>query len=211
MAQQNKSNLKTYYQTSDIPTSDEYGELIDSQLNLAETAIQIGECSISSSGNIKFQGSSSFVGAITASGNISASGTITGGTGSFSNLFGMNQAVLTTSNVTFARLTITKTSESDDAWGASVTTEGQAFTITLTSVPTLAAQDGSSTAVTRTITPSTVTNDDVRLGSVIIGTSTSGLSIHPFAIADGSFKFNIANETSDIFSDGSAVFNFVIL
>ncbi len=215
MAQQNKTKLKTYYQTGDIPTADEYGELIDSQLNLAETAIQIGECSISSSGNIRLLGSSSFIGDITASGEISASAasTITGGTGSFSNLFGMNQAVLTTSNVTFARINITKTSESDDAWGASVTTEGQAFTITLTSVPDLLAQsnDGPPNAVTRTTTPSTVTNADITSDQVVIGTSTSGLSVHPFAMANGSFKFNIANETGADFTAGTAVFNFVIL
>ena len=69
MAQRNKTTLKTYFQTGDIPTSTQYGELIDSSLNLTETAIQIGEFSVSSSGNLKIMGSSSFVADITSSGN----------------------------------------------------------------------------------------------------------------------------------------------
>ena len=211
MAQQNKIQLKTYFQTGDIPTATQYGELIDSSLNLAETAVQIGECSISSSGNIRLLGSSSFIGDVTASADISASAasTITGGTGSFSNLYGMNQAVTTTSNVTFARITISKTSESDDTWGESVTTDGQAFTVRLNSMPDIAGK--SEGAVTRSETPTKITNDDVKVGSVIIGTSKHGLSVHPYGASDGAFYFNVANESVDIFNDGNATFNFVIL
>ena len=121
----------------------------------------------------------------------------------------MNQAVTTTSNVTFARVTITKTSESDDTWGTSATTDGQAFSVKLTSIPEIAAsEDG---AVTRTTTLTKITNDDVSVGSVIIGTSTSPLSVHIFSVADGYFSFHIANESTTSFSATQAIFNFVIL
>ena len=210
MAQQNKTQLKTYFQTGDIPSSNNYGELIDSSLNLTETAVQIGECSISSSGNIRLLGSSSFIGDVTASGDISASAasTITGGTGSFSNLFGMDQAVTTTSNVTFNQISLSKTTLSDDTWGASVNTSGQSFQITLTSMPDIeAASDG---IVIRTTTPSTVSNSSVTPTSVIIGSSTSELSVHPYRANIGTFKFHIANESATAFTDGLAVFNFTI-
>ena len=210
MAQQNKTQLKTYFQTGDIPSSNNYGELIDSSLNLTETAVQIGECSISSSGNIRLLGSSSFIGDVTASGQISASAasTITGGTGSFSNLFGMDQAVTTTSNVTFNQISLAKTGLADDTWGASVGTSGQSFSITLTSIPDIAAASGG--IVTRTVTPSTVANASVTATSVIIGSSTSELSIHPYRANSGQFRFHIANESATEFTEGSAIFNFTI-
>ena len=211
MAQQNKTTLKSYYQTGDIPTSGQYGGLIDSSINLAETAVQIGECSISSSGNIRLLGSSSFIGDVTASGDISASSasTITGGTGSFSNLFEMNQAVRTTDNVTFNQISLSKTTLSSDTWGASVEASGQSFTITLLGIPIIigATLGG---IVTRASNPSTVSNPSVSLSSVIIGSSTSELSIHPYRVSSGQFKFQIANESTTAFTAGAAVFNFTI-
>ena len=211
MAQQNKTQLKTYYQTGDVPTANNYGELIDSSINLAETAVQIGECSISSSGNLRLLGSSSFIGDVTSSGDISASAasTITAGTASFSNLFGMDQAVKTTSNVSFNQISLSKTTISSDSWGANVDASGQSFTITLDNIPDMEA--ATNEKVYRTGEASTVTNSSVGNSSIIIGSSTSQLSVIPFRVGAGSFKFEVANEdTADAFTAGTAVFNFVI-
>lgn len=37
----NKATLKTFFETNDVPTGSDYGNLIDSSVNLAETAIQV--------------------------------------------------------------------------------------------------------------------------------------------------------------------------
>jgi len=60
MAKQNRTVLKTYFESGDIPNQSHYSDLIDSNLNLSEN----------NTGNINLTGD------ITASGNISASGTI---------------------------------------------------------------------------------------------------------------------------------------
>ena len=61
MAKQNRTILKTYFEDGDTPSSAEFGELIDSQLNLADTGDQ------EVAGNVKVLGtvSASVVGAST--------------------------------------------------------------------------------------------------------------------------------------------------
>ena len=79
-----KADLKNYFNTGDKPSQAQYADLIDSQLNLAETGTQIALGTISSSflgvqnhitssGNISSSGTL-IVNEITASGNISSSG-----------------------------------------------------------------------------------------------------------------------------------------
>jgi len=92
MGLKNKQTLKGYFEVGDIPNQSQYGELIDSQLNLEETGTQIVKGTVSSS----FLEVSND---ITASGNISASGTISGGTisgltGSFSYLTGSSPIIV---------------------------------------------------------------------------------------------------------------------
>jgi hypothetical protein len=87
MAKQNKTILKGYFESGDIPNQSQYGELIDSQLNLEETGTQIVKGTVSSS----FLEVSND---ITASGNISSSGTISGLTGSFSYLTGSSPIIV---------------------------------------------------------------------------------------------------------------------
>ena len=50
MAEQNRATLKNYFQTGDRPSQAQYADLIDSQLNLAETGIQTMAGALSSSG-----------------------------------------------------------------------------------------------------------------------------------------------------------------
>ena len=69
MAEQNRATLKNYFQTGDRPSQAQYADLIDSQLNLAETGIQTMAGALSSSG-IECTGD------ITTTANISASGTV---------------------------------------------------------------------------------------------------------------------------------------
>jgi len=64
MAKQNRTVLKTYFESGGIPNQSQYSDLIDSNLNLSETTDQTTAGGLNITGNI------------TASGNISASGTI---------------------------------------------------------------------------------------------------------------------------------------
>jgi hypothetical protein len=108
MAKQNKTTLKGYFETGDIPNQNQYADLIDSNLNLSETSQQelagglnvtgdiTSSGALKSSGDISCGGNSSCNGNfscdgnisssadmitnnITASGNISSSGNIMGG------------------------------------------------------------------------------------------------------------------------------------
>jgi len=98
MAKQNKTTLKGYFETGDVPNQNQYGELIDSQLNLAETGTQTSAGIISASGfisndNLIVKGYISASGhisasAISASSNINIGGKITGLTGSFGHIMG---------------------------------------------------------------------------------------------------------------------------
>jgi len=85
MAKQNRTTLKGYFETGDIPSQTQYADLIDSKLNLAETGVQVIEGTISSS---VLESSNNIVAKthITASGNISASGNVLG------NFFYSNEA-----------------------------------------------------------------------------------------------------------------------
>ena len=67
MAEQNRTTLKNYFQTGDRPSQAQYADLIDSQLNLAETGTQIMVGILSSSGL-------EVTGDITASNNASIGG-----------------------------------------------------------------------------------------------------------------------------------------
>lgn len=108
MAKQNKTTLKNYFQTGDVPSQAQYADLIDSQLNLVETGTQTVEGNTTFEGNLS---SSNIISSnhITASGNISASGNVianTVNTGQGNNeLYAMNQDVQTTDSVTFASIT----------------------------------------------------------------------------------------------------------
>ena len=213
MAQQNKTTLKTYFQTGDTPNSNQYGEFIDSNLNLSETALQIGEFSISSSGNFKILGSASFAGDITSSGDIISTGKLTAtsvNTGQGDNiLYDMNQNVTTNSNVTFAGISFTKSVASTVVFGNNIDVFGQSFQVTITNIPEIPGFASGKSSATEDVVK--MTNPSVSNKSVIIGSSTSGLGIQPFSIENGSFRFRINNLQDNVFSGGSAVFNFIML
>ena len=63
MAKQNRTTLKGYFETGDVPNQTQYGHLIDSKLNLEETSQQIAASEVSASALL----SETF---ISASGNI---------------------------------------------------------------------------------------------------------------------------------------------
>lgn len=54
MSQQDKATLKTAFQTGDSPTGADFDNLIDSQLNLAETASQTINGPVNFAGGITF-------------------------------------------------------------------------------------------------------------------------------------------------------------
>ena len=106
MAKYNRTILKGYFQTGNIPSQAQYGDLIDSNLNLSDTGVQIVPGTLSSSILISNE--------ITSSGNILAVGAIKGATSTFdtvdtgqgaNELYAMDQEVTTTSNVIFNNIT----------------------------------------------------------------------------------------------------------
>ena len=108
MAKQNRTTLKGYFETGDVPNQSQYGDLIDSKLNLSDTGTQILAGTISASNfdasnNIIVNGHIS-ASAISVSSNIDLGGKITALTGSFGYMVG-NLADLTGS-ITFEPQTI---------------------------------------------------------------------------------------------------------
>ena len=69
MAKQNRTTLKGYFETGDIPNQTQYAHLIDSQLNLSDTNAQVAASEVSASAS----------GDISTKGNLSSSGLIVGG------------------------------------------------------------------------------------------------------------------------------------
>ena len=121
MVKQNRTILKGYFETGDTPSQAQYADLIDSDLNLSDSGLQIIKGQISSSHvyaskDIVATGSLTTTN-VTASGNISGSltstftigglatvGTINTGQGA-TEVHLMNQHVRTTDNVQFANIT----------------------------------------------------------------------------------------------------------
>ena len=78
MAKQNRTTLKGYFETGDIPNQTQYAHLIDSQLNLSDTNAQVAASEVSASALL----SETFISAsgdISTKGNLSSSGLIVGG------------------------------------------------------------------------------------------------------------------------------------
>ena len=115
MAKQNRTTLKGYFETGDIPSQAQYADLIDSNFNLSETGIQIVVGTVSSS---VLESSNNIVAKthITASGNISASGTI-------------NTQILEVNDLTNGRVTLSSTNGrlADDS---DLTFSNQTLTVT---------------------------------------------------------------------------------
>jgi len=93
MAQQDKATLKQAFETGDAPTGSDFENLIDSQLNLAETTAQTINGPVNFAGGVTFAS----ISAATVGGNTGMFGTIsTSGisavTVSASNIFGLARA-----------------------------------------------------------------------------------------------------------------------
>ena len=90
MAKKNRTTLKGYFETGDIPNQNQYADLIDSNLNLSETSQQelagglnitgnitssgaLKSSGLNSSGDISCGGNSSCNGSFSCDGNISSS------------------------------------------------------------------------------------------------------------------------------------------
>lgn len=93
MAQQDKATLKQAFETGDAPTGSDFENLIDSQLNLAETTAQ------TINGPVNFAGGVSFatISAAVVGGNVGTFGTITASAGTFTQvsangIFGLAKA-----------------------------------------------------------------------------------------------------------------------
>ena len=93
MAQQDKATLKQAFETGDAPTGSDFENLIDSQLNLAETTAQTINGPVNFAGGVTFAS----ISAATVGGNTGTFGTVnTSGisavTVSASNIFGLARA-----------------------------------------------------------------------------------------------------------------------
>ena len=123
-------------------------------------------------------------------------------------LYDMNQNVTTTSNVTFGSISLTKAGLSAGVYGGVINTEGQSFTITLTSIPDIPGK--ASLKISKSV-PTAITNLTVTTNSVILATvATAELSINAFKVVNGSFLISLGNESNFDFTLGSAQINFTI-
>ena len=78
MAKQDRTTLKGFFETGDIPNQSQYGDLIDSNLNLSDTNIQVATSQISASA-LHSETFISASGHIATKLNLSSSGLIVGG------------------------------------------------------------------------------------------------------------------------------------
>ena len=93
MAQQDKATLKQAFETGDAPTGSDFENLIDSQLNLAETTAQTINGPVNFAGGVTFAA----VSAATVGGSTGTFGTITASAGTFTQvsangIFGLAKA-----------------------------------------------------------------------------------------------------------------------
>jgi hypothetical protein len=93
MAEQDKATLKQSFQTGDAPTGSEFANLIDSQLNLAESASQTVNGPVNFAGGVSFAS----VSAAVVGGNQATFGTVDASGGNFARvsaraLFGLANA-----------------------------------------------------------------------------------------------------------------------
>jgi hypothetical protein len=121
----------------------------------------------------------------------------------------MNQSVDTGAAPSFIGLTLVKEVETGQNFGSEITTSGYSFTITLGSIPTLAAKTDGGSVIKSTST--TISNSKIAASSCIIANSSADISVSVFRVTDGACKFSLSNETESAFEGGSCVLNFAIL
>lgn len=103
MTTYNKATLKTFFETNDVPTGADYGNLIDSCVNVAETAVQVMSGALNPTELITARVSATNIiatGTLTVTGTFSAStfvtDTIVASAASFSSTVSANNIKLTT-------------------------------------------------------------------------------------------------------------------
>lgn len=79
MAQQDKATLKQAFETGDAPTGSDFENLIDSQLNLAETTAQTINGPVNFAGGVTF----ATISAAVVGGNVATFGTVAASAGTF--------------------------------------------------------------------------------------------------------------------------------
>lgn len=84
MTTYNKASLKTFFETNDIPTGQNYSDLIDSQINIVETTAQSMAGALSTTELLTPRVSATngnFIGDLAVSGNLSSTNGFFGGVG----------------------------------------------------------------------------------------------------------------------------------
>lgn len=77
MTAQTTTVLKTYFETGDKPNQSQFSDLIDSYLNLSNTALQVVHSQVTVSGAVNFKSSFGIAGTTTVSGATSIANTLT--------------------------------------------------------------------------------------------------------------------------------------
>ena len=230
MAKQNRTTLKGYFETGDVPTQENYIDFIDSTLNLSEVNSDISVTNITASGNISasnFSGTTSGTNtgdqnlspyllsantvsfAVTSSnvlfGDITSSGNISTGQGA-NELYDMNQNVTTTSNPTFAGLNLTKVNyETLDLSNTLTHTldGGPAGYLSVRAVPSIGVGDASPIY--------NLTGDMILATSVIMISTNALITCNATNIANSSCKITFHNPTQTNFNGGNVIINIVII
>jgi hypothetical protein len=172
MAQQDKATLKQAFQTGQSPTGSDFANLIDSQLNLAET----GEQTVN--GSVNYAGGATFA-------SLSAA-TVGGAVGTFTTLNAGSASIttITAGTATFAQIgfsaggTVTQTGEKTSA----VTLNTLCGTITMSNAALTAA-----TAVTFALK-----NSRIGLTDTVITNIVSSATFGAYALSVSNIRANSA-------------------
>jgi hypothetical protein len=211
MSKVTRSKLKTYFQTGDQPTENEFIDVFDSTLNLSGSNAITGSLIISGS-NVSL----SVQGDITSTGDIIASRLNTGQ--GLNELYDMNQNVKSTNSPTFAGLSITKIAKpSIGEFGGTLTVNegGEAITFIISNIPTIPGVNNhviSKPSPTLIRCGGVLSNDviivnciDAPLSVVVYGQKTAAA-----ADVEG-FYVVLGNESTSNFTAGAATFSCLIL
>ena len=124
----------------------------------------------------------------------------------------MDQNVLTTSDVQFNSVLLSKTSETAVTFEANtgIATSQRSSTQQIASFPAIVGK--TDTGIVTSSPTQLVENSKVRVDSIILGSVQSqDLSITTFKHANGSFKYIVNNHSTSDFPEGTIIVNFVIL
>lgn len=205
MAEQDKATLKQSFQTGDSPTGTDFANLVDSQLNLAETASQTVNGPVNFAGGIEYASvSAAVVNATTGTiGTLnSTNAQITGGSVSNVSMTNVSGRFVELGYATGVGATVTQTGEKTSA----VSINALCGTITMNN-----ATLNRVTGVGFTMNNTRVGSTDAIIANIAGGATTAAYSLAVTKIATNSAQFSLYNLLSGVDLSEAVQIRFMIL